>query len=122
MEHYCEIEIKTKKRFFTKIRTQGLLFDMYAWFLLWQVYEWDFEALGKKSPDELSAGMLYTGALSWCKDQGIKVDFTKEDVSKWIDDIPNGKMKEIGRVLTESMKVLEPIQAAGRKVEGEKKK
>jgi hypothetical protein len=122
MEHYCEIEIKTKGRFFTKVKTQGLLFDMYAWFLLWQVYEWDFEAIGKKSIDELSAAMLYTGALSYNKDRGIKVDFTREQVQAWIDDIPTGKMKEIGRVLLESMKVLEPIQAAGRKVEEQKKK
>ena len=120
MEHGCEIEIKTKGRFFTKIRTQGLLFDMYAWFLLWQVYNWDFEALGKKTPDELSAGMLYTGALSYNKDKGIKVDFTREDVVKWIDDIPTGKMKEIGRVLMESMKVLDPIRQAGAAVEKKK--
>lgn len=118
MEHYCEIEIK--RHWPLKPRRQGLLFDLYAWFLLWQVYEWDFEALGRKTADELSAGMLYTGALSWCKDNGIKVDFTKEQVAGWIDDIPTGKMKEIGKVLMESMKVLDPIRAAGAK--GEKKK
>jgi hypothetical protein len=120
MEHYCEIEIKQKGRFFTKITKRGLLFDMYAWFLLWQVYEWDFEALGKKTPDELSAGMLYTGALSYCKENGIKVDFTKEDVDGWIDQIPTGKMKEIGKTLLRSMQVLENINTAG--AGGEKKK
>jgi hypothetical protein len=64
--------------------------------------------------------MLYTGALSWCKNEGMKVDFTKEEVSGWIDDIPTGKMKEIGRVLMDSMKVLEPIRAAGAKSEKKK--
>jgi hypothetical protein len=121
MDHYCEIEVKTKGRFFTKIRRQGLLFDLYAWFLLWQVYEWDFETLGRKTPDELSAGMLYTGALSWCKNEGIKVDFTKEDVEGWIDNIPTGKMKEIGRVLINSMQVLDKIRAAGAKGDEKKK-
>ena len=120
MDYYCEIEVKTKGRFFTKIKTQGLLFDLYAWFLLWQVYEWDFEVLGKKNTDELSSGMLYTGALSYNRFKGIPVDFTQDDVEKWLYDIPTGKMKEIGKTLMLSMQVLEKIKTVG--PAGEKKK
>jgi hypothetical protein len=130
MDNFCEIEIrqpdkKVKSLFRTKLikqppKVQGLLFDLYAWFLLWQVYAWDFEALSKKTTDELSSGMLYTGALSWNRFHGVPVDYTKADVEAWIDDIPTGKMKEIGRVLMASMKVMEEIKA-GAGV-GEKKK
>jgi hypothetical protein len=120
MDHYCEIYVKQKRLFRTVTRKQGLLFDLYAWFLLWQVYEWDFEVSGKKTPDELSTGMLYTGALSWNRLNGIKVGYTQEDVNKWIDEIPTGKMKEIGKTLMLSMQVLEKIKTAGKTVEKKK--
>jgi len=110
MDNFCEIEIK-KKWLFTYTKKQGLLFDLYAWFLLWQSYGWDFNALSHKNVDELSSAMLYTGALSWNRFNGIRVDFTKEEVQKWADNLSVGKMKELGRVLLESMKVMEEIKA-----------
>ena len=112
MDNFVEINVRYKRLGFTRTRTQGILFDLYAWFLLWQHFGWDFDILSKKSPDELATGMLYTGAVSYNRFKGIRVAFIKQDVDKWVDEIPTGKMKEIGKVLMDSMKVLEPIRAA----------
>ena len=128
MDHYVTIEVQQPDKLLVRKflgfrygvkkvpqppRVQGILFDLYAWFLLWEHFGWDFDLLGKRTVDELASGMLYTGSISWCKFHGLPINFTKDDVGRWMDDLSNKKMKEIGKVLTESMKVLEPLKAAG---------
>ena len=113
MDNFVEIEIKQKKRFRTVLIKQGLMFDLYAWFLLWQHFGWNFDTIGTKAVDELQSGMVYTGALSYNRYKGIRKEFTIEDCEKWIDELPVRKMKEISKVLMESTKILEPLKAAG---------
>lgn len=113
MDYIVEIEVKYKRFGFTRKRKQGLKFDMYAWFLLWEHYGWSFDTLGQKPLDELQGGMLYTGALSYDRFMGIRREYTIEDVERWINELPVSKMKEISKVLTESTKILEPLKAAG---------
>ena len=109
MEHLVIIKVK---RFLFK-RKQGLLFDLYAWHLLWQHFGWDFDEIGKKSIDELHNGMLFTGAVSYNRYQGIKRKLTPKDVEKWVGDLSVGKMREISKALMDSTKVIEPMKAAG---------
>jgi len=120
MENFVEIQVKYKRFGFTRTRKQGLLFDLYAWFLLWQHFGWDFDTIGGKGIDELQSGMLYTGALSYNRLKGERHEFTVADVERWLDDIPVSKMKEISRVLLESTKILEPLKQAGAVVEKKK--
>jgi len=110
MEHLVIIKVKS---WFLFKRKQGLLFDLYAWHLLWQHFAWDFEEIGKKSIDELHTGMLFTGAVSYNRYKGINRRLTPKDAKRWIDDLSVGKMREISKVLMDSMKFIEPMKAAG---------
>lgn len=120
MDNFVEIDVKYKRFGFTRKRRQGMLFDLYAWFLLWQHFGWDFSMIGKKPMDELQSGMLYTGALSYDRFKGEKHEFTVEDMERWMNDLPVSKMKEISRALMESTKILEPLAKAGAAVEKKK--
>lgn len=105
-DHYIEIKVKRRIGY----RRQGILFDLYAWFLLWQTYGWDFEAISKMN-SELDAVMIYTGAVSWNKYIGKRVNFDDKDAKRWAEELTVKEMKQIGKVLMDSMKVMERMQA-----------
>jgi hypothetical protein len=104
LPHYVEIETKCKRFGILPCkRTRGFLFDMYAWYLLWQSHGWDFEAIRKTSMDDLSVEMLYFGAVAHCKEIGKRIDFTRDDVMEWEDKLTKSKRKELAEVLQNSI-------------------
>ena len=136
MEHYVEIEIGQPDLYVVKKflgirygvkkipqppKKLGLYFDLYAWYLLYKKYNWNFEALQSKSTEELSNAMLFTGAISWLKEQ-VKVDFSEGDIAAWANEVPAKKMREIGNVLLDSMSVFKDMKEKMAAGESKKKR
>ena len=103
LEHCIELKVHNR---FIGYRRVGFLFDMYAWFLLFREFNINIGNIQKEGADALMQKMLYTSALSYCKEKGMKARFTQKDVEGWIDGITNRDAKELGRVFADSMKVI----------------
>ena len=106
LEHCIELKVHNR---FIGYRRIGFLFDMYAWFLLFREFNINIGNIQKEGADALMQKMLYTSALSYCKEKGMKARFTQKDVEGWIDGITNRDAKELGRVFADSMKVIADI-------------
>lgn len=96
------IELKVPGR----LRKVGFLFDMYAWFLLYQEMGTDLNDISGNDPEKLMGDMIYTSAVSACKEKGRRVRFNRDKVMGWLDKMTNRDVKELGKVFNESITLL----------------
>lgn len=62
MEHFIILPVRAKRFGFSYWRRQAFFFNMSAWFALYEDYGWDFDAMGKIPPLEMSAKMIFEAA------------------------------------------------------------
>ena len=91
--HYCEIKVHRWK-LLPKVRI-GFLFDMYAWFLMYDTDKIDLADTGKMKPGDLIAAMIYAGAVSWSKDLGRRQWFTRTDIDRFIENVSKREFETI---------------------------
>lgn len=99
-------------------RTQGFAFDMLAWYLLYDDFGWDFEAIGKADRNELLAKMVYSAAKSANIHDGKAFRYTIQEVAGWIADTRTSEFERLRSVFEASMKMIPQEMAA--KAEGMK--
>ena len=111
--HYIRLKVG-------RFRRQGFLFDMYAWFLLYQELGVGISEIGERNPEELLTDMVYLAGVSYNRSVGKKVRFTKSDVMVWLDRMPNRDVKALGKAFQESITVVSEVVETSQ--EAEKKK
>ncbi len=114
-----ETFITVKRRFFnTDI---GLLYDMYAWFLLNEKYQLDINNSAVKDPEVFMVNITHCAAISYARETRKKIWFEREDVVRWLDNIKRGDLKRIQQTIEKSSDAVAKRYGKS-KQSGEKKK
>lgn len=111
--HYTEIRVR-RWRFWPKVRI-GFLFDMYAWFLLFDEFGIELDNL----KDQASKQIMFAAALSSARNTGKKEWFNADDIVKFLEDIPARESNKVLKTFRESQTV---IAEFNERIKGEKKK
>ena len=85
-----------------RTKTVGFKFDMYAWFLLCEANGIELHQLGELSQDKMFADLIYASAISYLKDKGKKVRFTKEQLGEWMDKMNHKDSELLGSAILKS--------------------
>jgi len=78
VSHYAEIRVK-RWLLWPKVKV-GFLFDMFAWFKLFDDFGFDLDKI-KSDPEK---NILFTAAVSAAKEKGKKVWFTPSQIQQFI--------------------------------------
>jgi hypothetical protein len=95
----------------------GFLFDMYAWFLLFEEFGFDLSDIKQ----EAMRRILYTAAVSAARDQGKRVWFTADDIDRFIETVPTKESNAVITTLKNSQDVIKEFTNKV-KTDGVKKK
>mgnify|MGYP001822074461 CR=1 FL=1 len=111
--HYTEIRVR-RWRLWPKVQL-GFLFDMYAWFLIWDEFGIGLSEL----KDDAANKILYCAAVSAARAEGRKVWFTEKDVRRFIEQSTTKESNQLTQTLIKSQKV---VTEFAEKAKGSKKK
>jgi len=81
----------------------GFLFDMYAWFLLFDEFGFDLSEL----KDEASKHIIYCAAVSSCRSKGRKIWFDSKDVNQFLQNTPTKDSTKVKETFKKSQSVIE---------------
>lgn len=99
--HYIEIKVRRWK-LLPKVRL-GFLFDMYAWFMLFDEFGVDIEQLKGSG----AKNILYAAAVSAAKEKGRNVWFTTEDIERFIENATTKESNQVIKTLRDSQTVVQ---------------
>lgn len=121
MTGYIQLELGGKKR--------GVKFGNYALMEYSKINGTGVVEFNEQNPIKLCTDLVYCGLKNNCFIKKETEDFTYEDVSVWVDDMPFNQIVEITKVFEESVKasqgvleVQEAITANAKKSDKESKK
>ena len=112
--HYTEIKVR-RWRLLPKVRL-GFLFDMYAWFLLFDEFGVELADLQKESAKRI----VYAAAVSAARAEGRKVWVTPEQIEVCIEQSTTKESGELVKTLRDSQTVIDDFNKKINK--GSKKK
>ena len=85
-----------------RTKTVGFKFDMYAWFLLCEANGIELHQLGELTQEKMFADLIYASAVSYLKDKGKEVRFTKEQLGEWLDKMNHKDSELLGVAILKS--------------------